>query len=459
MADTAIRAAERTAQVTRDEVTPDVIGGQQPAPAGRLATLEAPQGGCTAGARRDAMQRLVQMGLPKPRDEYWRYTDPKLFNADAPAPIEIDDRDPQMFSTMNRVKLVFVDGAFDADASDPLELAGVTIETLEQADAQPGHWVAGVYGTLEAAGQKPVARPFAALNSATARQGLVIRVTGEAPKPVHIIHLRRDPAADAVLHHVLKLDEGADLTLLETGMSGARTNDVIEVDLAPRARLHHVASVRGNPDRVGLRHMFGRVDEEASLKSFILSLNGSQMRHETVIDIVGDDAVAHVAGAVLGDGAAGPFHHDDTIFITHGAERGESRQVYKKVLKNGAVGVFQGKILVKPGAQKTDGYQISQALLLDEDSQFLAKPELEIYADDVKCSHGSTTGALDPVALYYLRSRGVPKERAVVMLVLSFVADALAEVEDDELRAEISDRLELWLNRHAVSAPKTGGAA
>ena len=150
---------------------------------------------------------------------------------------------------------------------------------------------------------------------------------------------------------------------------------------------------------------------------------------------------------MLGDGDG--FHQDDTVFVTHGGLRGESRQVFKKVLKNGATGVFQGKILVRPGAQKTDGYQISQALLLDEDSQFLAKPELEIYADDVKCSHGSTTGALDETALFYLRSRGVPRERAIVLLVLSFLADALEEVEDEDLRAEIAGRLEDWLTAKA----------
>ena len=107
---------------------------------------------------------------------------------------------------------------------------------------------------------------------------------------------------------------------------------------------------------------------------------------------------------------------------------------------------------MRPGAQKTDGYQISQALLLDEDSQFLAKPELEIYADDVKCSHGSTTGALVQTALFYLRSRGVPRERAVVLLVLSFLADALDEIEDQGLRDRITERLEHWLTQRAGDA-------
>jgi len=164
-----------------------------------------------------------------------------------------------------------------------------------------------------------------------------------------------------------------------------------------------------------------------------------------VITLTGEDAVAHVAGACVGDGT---FHHDDTVFITHDAERCESRQVFKKVLRNGATGVFQGKILVKPDAQKTDGYQISQSLLLDDDSQFLAKPELEIYADDVACSHGSTSGAIDEEALFYLCSRGVPKDQATDLLTVAFLAEAADEIESDTLSDLIVDKLEGWLERH-----------
>ena len=147
----------------------------------------------------------------------------------------------------------------------------------------------------------------------------------------------------------------------------------------------------------------------------------------------------------MGDGA--DFVHDDTVFVTHDGLRGESRQVFKKVLRNGAVGVFQGKILVKAGAQKTDGYQISQSLLLDGDSQFLAKPELEIYADDVACSHGSTSGAIDEDALFYLQSRGVPLQAATDLLTLAFLAESLQEIGDDGLADELRDRLESWLAR------------
>jgi Fe-S cluster assembly protein SufD len=118
------------------------------------------------------------------------------------------------------------------------------------------------------------------------------------------------------------------------------------------------------------------------------------------------------------------------------------------VLRNGATGVFQGKILVKPDAQKTDGYQISQSLLLDEDSQFLAKPELEIYADDVACSHGSTSGAIDEEALFYLTSRGISKPVAIDMLTIAFLAEAVEEIESENLKDIILKLLVSWLDRH-----------
>ncbi len=438
---------------TKAQQTPQVTGAPKAVTAldDRLAAMSLPQGGFSAPARAEALSRLRVMGLPGPRDEYWRYTDPRLFNVPGPQPLPFDAKAPEspLFAQRDTLTLVFVDGAFDASSSDELALEGIEITTLAHADAAGDHWAAGLYGALEAAGQQPVKRPFAALNSAAAADGVLIRVTGTPSKPVHVLHRRAADAADAVWHHVIRLEEGAELTFLESGMVGARSNAVIEVDLAQGAKLHHITAKRAIDPKVGLSHLFARVAEGAVLKSFSLAVNGTHMRHEAVIDMAGDDAVAHVAAAVLGDGATGRFHHDDTVFITHGAERGESRQVFKKVLKNGATGVFQGKILVKQGAQKTDGYQISQALLLDEASQFLAKPELEIYADDVKCSHGSTTGAIDEHALFYLRSRGVPMDRAIVFLVLSFLADALEEVEDEGLRAEINERLEEWLTSHA----------
>ncbi|MDR0808340.1 MAG: SufD family Fe-S cluster assembly protein [Gemmobacter sp.] len=410
----------------------------------RLDALGQPQTGWTAAARRAAAARLRAMGLPGRRDEYWRYTDAATLNQPAPQRAALFDAsdEPVVFGGLDRVKLVFVDGVFDPAQSDDPEAAGVELLSRQSADI---HWAQGLYGVLEARGQSPVPRPFAALNTAAAVEGVLIRVTGKAEKPVSLVYLHRSDSSDAILHHCVKLEAGAELTLLENGPAAARLNAVLEVELAEDARFHHVRTQGRDHERRAVTHIFARLGGGALFKSFTLSANGVLTRNEAVLELAGDGAVAHVAGAAVGDGA---FHHDDTVFVTHAAERCESRQVFKKVLKNGAVGVFQGKILVQPGAQKTDGYQISQSLLLDEASQFLAKPELEIYADDVKCSHGSTSGAIDETALYYLRSRGVPLRQAQSLLVLAFLAEAIGEIEDETIAADIRLRLEGWLARH-----------
>ena len=420
---------------------------KQDALSARIAGLSLQRDGWLGAARGEALARLTAMGLPVRRDEYWRYTDPASLTAvEAPKAAVFDSSDESpVFDGIDRLKIVFVDGVFDAAASDDLSLAGVEIERLAKAGGADIHWARDVYGVLEARGQKPVERPLAALNSAFATDGVLIRVTGRAARPVSLVYVHNSDRSDAILHHCVKLEAGAEITVLENGPAAARFSKVMEVEVAEGARFHHIRAQGRDHERRAVTHIFARLGAGALFKSFTLTANGVLTRNEAVIELAGDEAVAHVAGAAVGDGS---FHHDDTVFVTHAAERCESRQVFKKVLKNGAVGVFQGKILVKPGAQKTDGYQISQSLLLDEDSQFLAKPELEIYADDVKCSHGSTSGAIDETALFYLRSRGVPMRVAQSLLVLAFLAEAIAEIEDEAIAEDIRSRLEGWLARH-----------
>jgi Fe-S cluster assembly protein SufD len=414
----------------------------------RLAAARVPGGAQWAqAARADALARVRAMGLPSKRDEYWKYTDPTdLIVPSAPKAALFDTSEAPIFDGTDRLKITFVDGVFDADASDPLTGEGVEIMRLSDAMNADIHWAKDLYGLLETRGQTPVERPLAALNTALATDGIVIHATGKVSKPIHVIYLQADETSDAILHSLVKVDAGAEVTLLETGPGAARFSGCLEVDIADTGAFHHVRVQGRDHERRALTHCFARVGAESTFKSFTMTVNGVMTRNECILDIIGDDAIAHVAGICVGDG--NDFHHDDTVFITHDALNGESRQVFKKVLRNGATGVFQGKILVKAGAQKTDGYQISQSLLLDDDAQFLAKPELEIYADDVACSHGSTSGAIDETALFYLRSRGVPVNVARNLLTLSFMAEALDEIADADLAEHLRDRLEAWLERH-----------
>ena len=423
-----------------------ILKSKQEASASRLDAAVLPEAaGWSKAAREDALARVRRMGLPSRRDEYWKYTRPDtLTQADAPEAALFTTDEAPVFNDFDRLKIVFVDGVFSVAHSDELSLEGIEISRL--ADVADISWASELYGALETKGQNPVERPLAALNTALASDGVLIRCTKTPSKPVSLIYRHENSTSDAVLHHVVKVEAGASLTLLENGQAAARFNKCLEALVADGAEFHHVRAQGRDHERRAVTHMFVELGRESVFKSFTLTVNGRLTRNECIIEFTGDDAIAHVAGAALGDG---DFVHDYTVFITHDAVNCESRQVFKKVLRNGATGVFQGKILVQPGAQKTDGYQKSQSLLLDGDSQFLAKPELEIYADDVACSHGSTSGAIDEDALFYLRARGVPHNMATDLMTLAFLAEAVEEIEDDCLKDELTWRLDGWLLRHS----------
>ncbi len=415
-----------------------------------LSTRPAPAGEASwaAEARAAARARMLAAGAPSRRHEYWKYTDPASLIAPEAPPAKVfraSDEGP-VFGRIDALRLVFADGVFRRDLSDDPVMAGVEIQPLAEALATDIHWAREIFGRLETNGQTPVARPLAALNTAVATSGFVIRVTGKPARPINLRYLHQNETSDALIRHLVRVDEGAEVTILENGPAAARFNNVMEIDVADGGKFHHVRAQGRDHERRAVTHFFARLGSESVFKSFTLTVNGRLTRNEAIVEFAGDDALAHVAGASIGDG---DFHHDDTVFVTHGAENCESRQVFKKVLRGGARGVFQGKILVKKGAQKTDGYQISQALLLDDHCEFDAKPELEIYADDVACSHGSTCGAVDDTALFYLRSRGVEREAAQNMLVLAFLAEAIDEIENTELAEDMRARIDRWLGRRS----------
>ncbi len=402
-----------------------------PAPEGEAAWAEE--------ARAAARARFEATGAPVKRDEYWKYTDPTALTAPL-APAAADAAPgalSPLFAAAEAAEFVFVNGVFRPDLSAE-GVEGVEILPLRQALAADISFARGLFGALEAAGQEKVARPLAALNTATAREGLALRVTGAAARPIHLRYVQVGEGA-AVARHLVKVEPGARATILE---SGAATNTTMEVDLGPGAQLVHARAQVG-ARQPGATHVFARVAEKALFKTFTLSADGALTRNEVVFDLVGDNAVGHAAGGVL---ATGESVIDNTVFVTHSALHGESRQVFKSVLDGRGRSVFQGKIFVRPGAQKTDGYQISQSILLSETAEFDAKPELEIYADDVACSHGSTTGAIDEEALFYLQSRGVPRKAAEAMLVAAFVEEAIVEIEDETLADAMRGLVADWMD-------------
>jgi len=406
----------------------------------QLSALPMPRGesGWARDVRAKARARLLDVGAPARRDEYWKYTDPTALTAPlAPAPDGGEEARPRNpFAEVKAPLACFAGGRLRVDGSDPLGRPGLAVSPLADTLAQDISIAAQLFGVLETRGQEKVGRPLAILNTAAAGEGLTMQATGDAS-----IRLAYGETASMV-RHLVRVESGATLTILE---SGAATNAVIEADLADGACLHHVR-VQASPAAPCATHLFARLGADSEFKTFTLTSDGALTRNEIVIELAGDNASGHVAGAVL---VQDDSHVDNTVFVTHGALDGESRQVFKNVLAGQAKSIFQGKIFVREGAQKTDGYQISQAVLLNDGPQFSAKPELEIYADDVACSHGSTTGALDPTALFYLRTRGVPKADAEAMLIAAFTDEAIAEIADPALAEIVRGEVARWMASRA----------
>lgn len=375
------------------------------------------------GAERE---RFIEMGPPSRRDEYWRFTDPaKLVSPLALAQPQTSRIGADAFDALSPYNIVFADGVYRPDLSD-LAIDGVEITALSA-----GGWFAESVGHLQNRGHSPVMRPLAALNGAVAVEGVAIKVTNTPDRPLRIHHVGAGEGA-GFARVVAHIDRGAAVTILEAGAGVARLNGVFEANISDEATVHHIR-LQTESHGCAATHLFARLGSEAHLKAFTLSNGAAErlLRNETVVWLDGENSSAHLAGGVI---AKRDGHVDNTVFLTHAAAHCESRQVFKNVVTDKAKAVFQGKILVEEGAQKTDGYQISQAVLLDERAAFLAKPELEIYADDVVCSHGSTTGALDSDALFYLKARGLADDIAKALLVKAFIEDALLEIERTDLR-------------------------
>ena len=406
----------------------------------RAAHEEAQKHGAAAlaPARAKAFARCEAMGgPPKPRDEYWRYTRPAALLTTQPE-AKADASSP--FAEIESLTIGFTNGVpqLPAGGSDLLEI-GLIEETP---------WAVALYGELEAQGQFRAPRPLAAWSTATARTGLALGVAeGVDAGAVHLRHLSADSRTQSRV--VIELAPGAKLTLLESGVLVGGV--VIEAHLAEGAQLHHVRLQTEQPaDRVGITHVFAGLGAEAIYKGFTLTSDGKLTRNETFLHLAGEKGWAHVAQGVLGEAQT---VIDTTLFIHHDAPGCESRQIVKSALGGEAKSVFQGKIYVAQVAQKTDGYQMSQSLLLGERAEFNAKPELEIYADDVKCSHGSTSGALDADALFYLKARGVTQAEAEALLTAAFIDAAILEIEDEALQEVARAHVARWMAaRTGVSA-------
>ena len=394
---------------------------------GRFRGLVARMPGDHAG-REAAAASFALSGLPGRKDEAWRYTSLRgLAETVFHEPLTEVSTSPILGTLPELPRLVLVDGRYQPELSTPPE--GVTLTGF-----------AG--GATSPAGGSPLV----ALNTMLAEDGLVLHVAaGVDAGTLLILSVAPDGHRPIDFHprHAIRLESGAKLSVIEIarGQGTYLHNAVTEVAVAEGAVLTHVRLQQESAEAFHVSTTFADIAERATYDFFVLTLGAKLARTEVHARLSGAHGAVHLNGAQLLDGSQ---HGDITTVVSHDAPDCASRQTIKNVLNGRSRGVFQGKIEVARPAQKTDGYQMNQALLLSPDAEIDAKPELEIYADDVKCSHGATVGELDADQMFFLRSRGIPAEQAKAMLVRAFLTEALDVVHDPAARTLLEGAIETW---------------
>jgi Fe-S cluster assembly protein SufD len=408
----------------------------------RVAAL--PQPAWLSERRRALYARFQREGLPTQRHEDWKYTSlAALERADLPAAETPAGEVPAALDALASLRLVF--GAATPWPGTAADLPqGVTLMPLAQALAQARPAALEYFGTLAEADA------LTDFNGALWDDGLYLELAPEVTL-AQPIHVRQWGGGRAQLRHLLVLGSNSNATLVQHSLSGSNgaqfTNAVVECALGPGARLTHIELQQESPQALHIARTAAQLGAGSRYAHLALSAGGALTRNDLVLRLAGTGAECLLNGLTLGRGRS---HTDHRVFIDHAEPAGKSRQLYKSVLWDRARAVFNGRVRVARGAVKTDARQASRNLLLSAEAEADSKPQLEIFADDVKCSHGAATGGLDAAQLFYLRSRGLDEAEARALLVEAFAAEVLDGLEGslrDALAAWLHDRLE---DRHAA---------
>jgi Fe-S cluster assembly protein SufD len=406
-----------------------------------------------APLREAAFAQFARAGLPHRRVEEWKYTDLRALMRDAkPLASPPDAAAKARAREAGRAlghgefrRLVFVDGAFVPELSDLAALdPGLTISSMADALAKGDALVTSRLGKVAPADDAAVA-----LNTAFMGDGAAIRVAAGASvdRPLHLVFAATgDKPAALFTRSLVVVEKGARVMLVESHEGAAardyQVNTALELSVADNAHVDHVKITAEGDRALHVSSLMASIGAHARFNSFVFTIGGAVVRNQLFLRFAGEGTVANIRGATL---LRGRQHADVTLIADHAVANCQSREVFKTVLDGESRGVFQGKIIVRPHAQKTDARMASHALLLSEDAEADNKPELEIFADDVQCGHGATAGALDDDLLFYLRARGIPMKEAEALLIQAFIGEAVEGIEHAGLREALMEHAARWL--------------
>ena len=414
-----------------------------------------PGTGKVVDLRRQAFEAYERTGLPNRRIEDWKYTDLRALMREllplAPAPdaaaLTRATAALKLHAIRTMRRLVLVDGVFAPTLSDTANLEkGLGIRTLREV-LEAGD------SALQAQLFTPDnSNPMVALNSAMATDGLVIEIADGTvlTQPLHIVHIASGTLPAAMYtRSLLRLGKDAGATLVESYIAadGAKTyqvHDSLIASIGDHSRLDHVRLVEDNSDAFNISSAVVTVGAHAHFNTFGMVTGASVSRYQPTIVVAGESSRVETNGVNLLNGKQ---HADTTLFMDHAVPHGSSREIFRAVVDDRAHSVFQGRIIVRPKAQKTDAKMMTRALLLSDDAEADNKPELEIFADDVTCGHGATTGALDDSLLFYLRARGLSEKEAQALLIQAFAAEVVEAIGHEGVRDALMEAIVGWLGQ------------
>jgi Fe-S cluster assembly protein SufD len=396
--------------------------------------------------RRQAFEAFERAGLPYRRIEEWRYTDlrslmrevtPLAGRPDASA-LEQAKATLRSIAIEGASRLVLVDGAFVPELSDAVP-AGLVIRSLREA-------LDGGTSDLLETGVKDA---MISLNAALVTDGIVAAVADgtQLSKPLQLIHVATTSSSSMFTRSLVRIGAGARVTLVENfvAAAGAKTyqaHDTVLLAVGDGADLTHVRLMADGADATNISSAIFSVGAKAKFNLFNLTAGGAVSRYQGFVTLAGEGSEFNANGVNL---LSGTQHGDTTLVVDHAVPSCVSREIFRAVVDDRAHSVFQGRIIVRPDAQKTDGKMMTRALLLSDEAEADNKPELEIFADDVTCGHGATSGALDESLLFYLRARGLPEKDAQALLIQAFVGEAIEGIANDDLRDAVTATAQRWL--------------
>ena len=405
-----------------------------------------------AAQRAAAFEVFAREGLPHRRVEDWKYTDLRALMREAkPLASPPDAKAKAQAKTSGTLlgdvevrRLVFVDGAFVPDLSDIAALEpGLEVDSLAEALTDTNPLLAAHLGKLA-----PTADVAVALNTALMGDGAVIRVGAGATieRPLHLLFVASGTPAATFVRSLVVVEEGARVMMIESheGPAGSdyQANAALELFVGDGAHVDHVKMIGEGAEALHISTLAAAIGARARFNTFTFTAGGAVVRNQLFLKFDGAETVASVRGATL---LKRRQHADTTLVVDHAARGCQSREVFKSVLDDKSHGVFQGRIVVRQGAQQTDAKMMTRALLLSDRAEADNKPELEIFADDVQCGHGATAGALDEELKFYLMARGIPAAGAESLLILAFLGEAIEGIEHAGVREALMDQVAAWL--------------